>query len=212
MQGIAEVLDKRKDYKMKKPLNELGLTELQTTFLKNLDKDEEFSSYGLKTEVWTDYYATTLEMSGIMNKMQSGACMTTLHQKDFIRVGKMKRGKETAKYLRLTNKGVEVISKLIDLSKFTFVEKPEMTDEPVEEVKDNKPKHWEEEDPDDANIEQRPIQVNDLVKCTEFDGRIKFRVQKIYDDNRVNIAHAKRGSFTVQMDTLRLTSSPVFNI
>ena len=123
----------------------------------------------------------------------------------------MKRGKETAKYLRLTDKGVEVVCKLIDISKFTFVEKPAIVEEPVQETKDSKPKHWEE-DPDDINIEQRPIQVNDLVKCTEFDGRIKFRVQKIYDNGKVNIAHHKKGSFTVQMDTLRLTSNPIFNI
>ena len=197
---------------MKKPLNELGLTELQTKFLGNLDKDEEFTSYGLKTEVWADYYSSTLEADGIMNKMQCGACMTTLHQKDFIKIGKIKRGKETAKYLRLTDKGVEVVCKLIDISKFTFVEKPAIVEEPVQETKDNKPKHWEEEDPNDANIEQRPIQVNDLVKCTEFDGRIKFRVQKIYNDGRVNIANPKKGSYTTPMDTLRLTSSPVFNI
>lgn len=197
---------------MKKPLNELGLTELQTTFLKNLDKDEEFCSYGLKTEIWTDYYSTTLEISNIMNKMQCGACMTTLNQKGFINVGKMKRGKENAKYFRLTDKGIEVVCKLIDISKFTFVEKPKIVEEPIEEVKENKPKHWEEEDLNDSNIEQRPIKVDDLVRCTKFDGRLKFRVQRIKDNGNLMIAHFKKGVFEVEPETVRLTSNPVFNI
>lgn len=193
---------------MKKQLNELGLTELQTTFFKNLVRDEEFTSYGLKTEIWTDYYSTTLDNCGIMNKMQCGACITTLNQKGFIHVGKMKRGKETAKYLRLKDKGVEVVSKLIDITQFNFVEKPPV----VEEVVEEKPKIVEFEDTEDENIEQRAIRVNDLVKCSEFDGRIKFRVQKIYDNGKVNIAHHKKGSYTVEMSTLRLTSNPTFNI
>ena len=195
---------------MKKQLNELGLTELQTKFLSNLTRDEEFTSFGVKTEIWTDYYCTTLEGCGIMNKMQSGACITTLTQKMFIQTGKTKRGKETAKYFKLKEKGVEVVSKLIDLSKYTFVEKPVQ----IEEVEEVKPKKTKEliMDEEDKNIEQRPIQVNDLVRCSEHDGRIKFRVQKIYDDGRVNIAHMKKGSFTVPMESLRLTANPVFNI
>lgn len=198
---------------MKKPLNELGLTELQTKFLSNLAKDEEFTSFGVKTEIWTDYYCTTLESCDIMNKMQSGACITTLNQKQFIQTGKAKRGKETAKYFILKEKGVEVVSKLIDLTQFTFVEKPKQTEELVEE-KPKKSKSIQEiaMDEEDKNIEQRPIKVNDLVRCSELDGRIKFRVQKIYDDGRVNIAHMKKGSFTVPMETLKLTTNPVFNV
>ena len=185
---------------MKAKLNEFGLTELQTKFLQNLIKDDEFVTYGVKAEVWTDYYTTILEDDNIMNKMQSGACITTLKHKLIINMGKMKRGKENAKYIKLTNKGIEIITRLIDLNLVKSNEK-------LETINDSKQiKKIEEQ------IEQRPIQVNDLVKSSEFDGRVKFRVQKILNNGKVCIANHKKGVYEVDPSTLRLIPHPIFNI
>lgn len=97
----------------KKKVNEHGLTEKQAVFMLETTRTGEY--HGLKDPIRVDHLTESLMDRGIMNKMQSGAMITTLVEKGLATVtegtydndltGRTKKGR----FLTFTADGTKIL-------------------------------------------------------------------------------------------------------